>query len=142
MLEWVPRDVTIPIRYWGFGIGIGGIDRYWYWYCVVFLFLIPFVLVFTTEDFPTRKPLMGRDIDFPQSLRNPNPVSAGQNYALSFLTKEALLGQDIDFPQGLPKDCRGRVNRIFFRFLGSLHHAEHLGSNLVQNQYLGPKVLN
>ena len=23
-------DVTIPIRYWDFGIGIGGIDRYWY----------------------------------------------------------------------------------------------------------------
>ena len=30
MLEWVPRDVRIPIHYWGFGIGIGGIDRYWY----------------------------------------------------------------------------------------------------------------
>ena len=30
MPGWVPRDVTIPIRYWGFGIGIGGSDRYWY----------------------------------------------------------------------------------------------------------------
>ena len=61
MLEWIPRDVTIPIRYWGFGIGIGGIAicQYWYWYCVVFLFLIPFVLVFTAADFPTKKPLMG-----------------------------------------------------------------------------------
>ena len=43
----------------GTGIGIG---------IVVFLFLIPFVLVFTTADFPTKKPLMGRDTDIPQSL--------------------------------------------------------------------------
>ena len=79
MLEWISRDATTPIHYWSFGIGIGGIDRYWY--CVVFLFSISFVLVFTTEDFSTTKLLMGRDIDFPQSL---------------------------------PKDCRGRANRILF----------------------------
>ena len=26
------RHVTIPIRYWGIGIGIRGTGRYWYWY--------------------------------------------------------------------------------------------------------------
>ena len=30
-------------------------------------------------------------------MRNPNPMSDGQNYALNFLTKEALWGHDIDF---------------------------------------------
>ena len=56
------------MRYWS--IGIGSIGRYWYsyWYWVVFLFLTPFVLVFVTADFPTEKPLLGRDIDFLQSL--------------------------------------------------------------------------
>ena len=58
------RDVTIPMRYWS--IGIGSIGRYWYW--VVFLFLTPFVLVFVTADFPTKKPLLGWNIDFLQSL--------------------------------------------------------------------------
>ena len=32
---YIGTDVTIPIRYWGIGIGgigIGGIGRYWYWW--------------------------------------------------------------------------------------------------------------
>ena len=47
---YIGRDVTISIRYWGIGIGIGGIarywgigfgiggiGRYWYWYWVLVL---------------------------------------------------------------------------------------------------------
>ena len=30
---YIGRDVAIPIRYWG--IGIGGIGRYWYWSVLV-----------------------------------------------------------------------------------------------------------
>ena len=45
-----------------------GIGRYWYWFWAVSLFLIPFVLVFVTADFPIKKQPLERDIDFPQSL--------------------------------------------------------------------------
>ena len=63
------RGVTIPIRYWDIAIGIGDIDRYWYWlFLFLFLFLIPPLLVFVTADFLTKKALLGRDIDFRQSL--------------------------------------------------------------------------
>ena len=41
-------------------------------------------------------------------MRNPNPVSDDENYALNFLTKEALVGQDIDFRLSLTRDLRDR----------------------------------
>ena len=37
------RHVTIPIRYWGIGIGISGISgigRYWYWVVLVLVLVL------------------------------------------------------------------------------------------------------
>ena len=113
---------------------------------MVFLFLIPFILVFVTADFPIKKQPLGRDVDFPQSLtenfsgvRNPNPVSDDQNYALNFLIKEALLGQDIDFRLSLIRGvlCNGGFREIKRRF--DLLVGDNLSANFVENQYLRPK---
>ena len=48
-------------------------------------------------------------------MRNPNPVSDGQNYALNFLTKEALLGEDIDFR--LTRERPGMSHADFYETL-------------------------
>ena len=69
-------------------------------------------------------------MDLPQSLTktfsgvsNPNPASAGGNYALDFLTKKALFSQDIDFQQSLieQKDLkRGHLNDASKNFMFDL----------------------
>ena len=90
--------------------------------------------------FSVKKASLGQDIDFPQSLtkgfremRNPNPVSDGQNYALSSLTKEALLDQDIDFRLSLIRDllCDGNFLKITRRF--DLLVRDNLSANFVEN---------
>ena len=43
-------------------------------------------------------------------VRNPNPVSDGQNYALDFLTNERPLSRDIDFRQKIDQRFPGVRN--------------------------------
>ena len=74
-------------------------------------------------------------------MKNPNPVSDGENYEHSFLTKEALLGQDIDFRLSLIRAVLrdGGFREIRRRF--DLLVCDNPSSNFVENQHLGPSAV-